>query len=248
MRETLAEIGKEFDTDKGHWGAYMDCYERHFARLRDKPVRLLELGVHRGGSLLMWQRYFRLGLIVGVDIAGAPFKEMPDRLRFYQGAQDDVAFLDGIARECASEGFDIIIDDASHIGKLARTSFKHLFERHLKPGGLYVIEDWGTGYWASWPDGAAYGVLRQAQGSAMSVRTWLARVLDRTPTLEKVHKYSTDFAVHNFGMVGFIKELLDEVAWEDITDTEHGNTALQRRESMIRAMSVYKGQVFVEKG
>src|SRR5438309_8699047 len=52
--------------------------------------------------------------------------------------------------ETAPEGFDVIIDDCSHIGELTRISFWHLFEHHLKPGGLYVIEDWSTGYWDSW--------------------------------------------------------------------------------------------------
>jgi hypothetical protein len=50
-----------------------------------------------------------------------------------------------IADNVAPEGFDIIIDDASHIGELTKTAFWHLFDNHLKPNGLYAIEDWGTG-------------------------------------------------------------------------------------------------------
>jgi len=41
------------------------------------------------------------------------------------------------------------------LNALTRRSFWHFFQHHLKPGGLYVIEDWGTGYWSDWPDGAA---------------------------------------------------------------------------------------------
>ena len=57
------------------------------------------------------------------------------------------------ARKTAPEGFDIIIDDASHFGDLTKIAFWHLLDNHLKPSGLYVIEDWGTGYWSDWPGG-----------------------------------------------------------------------------------------------
>jgi len=61
-----------------------------------------------------------------------------------------------VARKTAPEGFDIIIDDASHFGDLTKIAFWHLFDNHLKPSGLYVIEDWGTGYWSDWTDGKTY--------------------------------------------------------------------------------------------
>ena len=147
MIKTLAEIGREQDTDKTQSQGYIENYERHFGHLRNMPVQLLELGVWHGGSLLMWQEYFATGLVVGLDLQPNPLKEMPERVRFYQGSQDDGILLGHVARECAPDGFDIIIDDASHIGTLARTSFHNLFEKHLKSGGIYVIEDWGTGYW-----------------------------------------------------------------------------------------------------
>jgi hypothetical protein len=31
-------------------------------------------------------------------------------------------------------------------------AFDTLFP-HIRPGGFYVVEDWGTGYWPNWPDG-----------------------------------------------------------------------------------------------
>ena len=38
-------------------------------------------------------------------------------------------------------GFDLIIDDASHMLGPTKTSFEVLFPR-LRPGGLYFVEDW----------------------------------------------------------------------------------------------------------
>ena len=156
MQKSLAEIACKLDTDKTQSQSYIDNFERHFGHLRSTPVKVLELGVFHGGSLLMWQEYFSNGLIVGLDLQSNPFSEMPERICFYQGSQDDEKLLDRVAQECAPDGFDIVIDDASHIGTLTRDSFRNLYVKHLKPGGIYVIEDWGTSYWDSWQDGRAY--------------------------------------------------------------------------------------------
>ena len=36
------------------WHHYFDVYERHLARFRGSPVRVLEIGVKNGGSLSLW--------------------------------------------------------------------------------------------------------------------------------------------------------------------------------------------------
>jgi hypothetical protein len=118
-----------------------------------KNITLLELGILEGGSLQLWRDYFPRGVIVGIDLNIPRNFSNLDRIRIFQGRQEDTQFLRSVAMETAPEGFDIIIDDASHIAALSRVSFWYLFENHLKPGGLYAIEDWGTGYWDNWPDG-----------------------------------------------------------------------------------------------
>lgn len=234
MTKTLQQIAQQFDTDKTQSFGYAENYERHFGHLRDKPVKILELGVYHGGSLLMWNEYFQLGRVVGLDLDPNPLKIMPERVSFYQGSQDDTALLDQVAKEKAPDGFDIIIDDAAHIGAIARASFRNLFNAHLKPGGIYVIEDWGTGYWESWSDGKLY------QGSFSEQKLSSKQHAGEAPT-------DPNFATHNFGMVGFVKELVDQVAWGDITRPSHGNTKLVSPYSAIRAMTVHPGQVFVVK-
>lgn len=127
---------------------FITLYERFLERLRDRPVRLLELGIASGGSLLHWADYFPHGEIVGLD------RRLPDirhpRIRMVQGDQTDAAAL-----EACGNAFDVVIDDCSHIAYATRISFEHLFPRVVK-GGIYAIEDWGTGYWSNWTDGAAY--------------------------------------------------------------------------------------------
>jgi SAM-dependent methyltransferase len=232
MQKTLAEIINKLDTDKAQ-SAYIEKYERHVGHLRNNNVKILELGVFHGGSLLMWEEYFAKGLIVGLDMSPNPLKEMPERVRFYQGSQDDDALLDRLSQECAPDGFDIIIDDASHIGTITRASFRNLFMKHLKPGGIYVIEDWGTGYWSSWPDGSEYRMPIELSSEV------------KGQSITK-HAVDPDFASHNFGMVGFIKELVDEVSWPDIIRGRVNND-IPKRNSLISEIAIYGGIVFMVK-
>lgn|GEM_PF-1870158 len=115
-----------------------------------------------------------------------------------------------MSKRIALEGFDIIIDDASHIGELTKIAFWHLFDNHLKPGGLYVIEDWGTGYWDDWPDGKRF----DAKPKILST-VW-PKVLSRLNIARKI-PFKIPTSSHNYGMVGFIKDLVDEQGAADLT-------------------------------
>src|SRR5271165_182452 len=135
---------------------YLNHYERHFRHFADGNINLLELGIYRGGSLLQWRDFFPNSQIVGLDLDPVAIDDPTGRIITYQGDQTDLGLLDRIAKECAPDGFDIIIDDASHIAALTKISFWHLFDNHLKRGGYYVIEDWRVSYWEASPDGAKY--------------------------------------------------------------------------------------------
>ena len=244
-----------YDTDKAAYEHYLRNYDEYFRPLRHRDIRLLELGVYHGGSLLLWRDYFARGLIVGLDLNPVEVEDPTGRVRVYTGPQQDTALLDHLARECAPEGFDIIIDDCSHVGHLARVSFWHLFDRHLKPGGLYVIEDWGTGYWPDWPDGVAYLPTPAAATSPLRHRllraaTRLARAarVPFAPVLASAIKRALQrgqYHSHDYGMVGFVKELVDECGMADITHPEHG--VGPQRASRIREMRLSPSHLFVTK-
>ncbi len=144
-----------YDTDKIKHH-YLELYDPILSPWIDSELKLLEIGIHRGGSLKLWRDYFPHGRIVGIDLK-LPKNFFPgERVQVFEGSQADTGFLSEVAMKTAPEGFDLIIDDASHIGELTKTTFWHLFDRHLKPGGLYAIEDWGTGYLDDFPDGKKF--------------------------------------------------------------------------------------------
>ncbi|GGN33637.1 class I SAM-dependent methyltransferase [Streptomyces fuscichromogenes] len=150
---SLDELAVRFGSDKwgGHW--YTPHYDRYFAPLRNRPVTVLEIGIggydapdQGGASLRMWKHYFPRGTVYGLDIHEKHGIAEP-RLVPLQGDQADARYLEELARD--SGPFDIVIDDGSHLNHHVLTSFRTLLP-HVRPGGLYVIEDVQTAYWPGW--------------------------------------------------------------------------------------------------
>lgn len=173
--QTLHDIAKVYGY--GKIATYIDVYADLFEPLRDKNLKILEIGVYDGASMKMWLSYFPNAFLVGLDnLNVVKLTGFEDRSKFYQGNQEDVGLLKKIADE--HKHFDIIIDDAAHVGNIARISYDFLFD-FVNPGGLYIIEDWGTGYWPTWVDGKQFSKN------------------------------------HCSGMVGFVKDLVDEAGKND---------------------------------
>jgi hypothetical protein len=222
---------ESYNTDKiTH--RYLDVYDPILAPWVDKEIKLLEIGIHKGGSLQLWRDYFRLSTITGIDIKLPDQFVHGERIQVFEGNQTDCRFLSEVANKTAPEGFDIIIEDASHIGQLTKTTFWHLFDNHLKPGGLYAIEDWGTGYLDDFPDGRMFNPKPSLLDR---IRLLLPHALAR--------KLKVPFPCHSYGMVGFIKELVDEQAAGSIAMGRKGEFRLSKFEDLL----ITPGVVFVNK-
>jgi hypothetical protein len=136
-----------YATDKYWVHGYIRQYDRHFAHLRDKPVKLLEIGVFRGASLLLWKEAFPKGQIFGLDKNTAiwqKFLKGQQRIHVFVGKQEDESFLK--AQVIPAGPYDIIVDDGGHTPEEQLASFNQLWP-HLAPGGIYVIEDMHGNYW-----------------------------------------------------------------------------------------------------
>jgi hypothetical protein len=220
-----------YETDKVRLG-YLDAYDPILIPWIDIEIRLLEIGVRKGDSLRLWRDYFPRGIIVGIDRKLPQDFRPGERIEVFEGNQADKSFLSEVANKIAPDGFDIIIDDASHIGKKTKRTFWHLFDHHLKPGGLYAIEDWGTGYLDDFPDGKKFDPKPPIFNR---VRSLLAQRFART--------LKVPFPCHSYGMVGFVKELVDEQAAGSIAMGRKGEFRLSKFENLV----ITPGVVFVTK-
>lgn len=145
------EVDKKFLISK--WNHYFDIYERHFNKFIGKEPVIVEIGVADGGSLEMWNYYFdNKCKIYGIDINPSCKKvenTFPN-VTILIGDQNDDIFLDRILNEIPP--IDILIDDGSHIQQHLIKGFQKLYQ-HIKPGGIYLIEDLHTSYWHQYGGG-----------------------------------------------------------------------------------------------
>jgi len=158
--DPLTRLAIRCGTDK--WGPhfYTPIYHSLLGHLRDRPVRLLEIGVGGqnstsigGASLRMWAEYFPEGRIVGIDIAEKRL-DSDARIIVLRGSQTDPDFLASVV--AAHGPFDIIIHDGSHRPADVRATFDILFPS-LADAGLYVIEDIQTAFWPEFGGSPADG-------------------------------------------------------------------------------------------
>lgn len=142
---TLTELANRYQSDKGTQFSFAHgfskVYDKHFSPIRDEKLNILEIGVHDGCSLKMWEEFFPNATILGLDIEDkSEFNTSRVSCAILdQSEQED---LDMFAQSCELE-YDIIIDDGSHHMEDQQITFGAMFPL-LKSGGMYVIEDLHT--------------------------------------------------------------------------------------------------------
>jgi Methyltransferase domain len=157
------------------WVHYFPIYDRHLSPYRGQAVKLLEIGVFRGGSLDMWKWYLGASsTLVGIDIDEDAARQADSRCTVLIGDQADRDFLGSVVEQHGP--FDIIIDDGGHTMEQQVASAESLFPS-LNEGGVYLVEDSHTSYWKE------YGGGRGREG------TFIEWVKDR---IDDLHGYHLD--------------------------------------------------------
>jgi len=137
----------------------VDQYAKFWSRRGTCSLKnILELGMWDGGSIAFWFELFGPEKHVGVDSQRRTDSDyfrwyvasrgLGARISTYWGTdQADETALWDIAEREFSGPLDLVIDDASHRYGPTKASFETLFPL-LRPGGLYIIEDWAWAHWS----------------------------------------------------------------------------------------------------
>jgi SAM-dependent methyltransferase len=153
-------------SDKGRANNYTPLYSALFKERSGQPLRVFELGLGTnnpdapsnmgalgipGASLRGWRELFPRALVYGADIdQGILFQE--DRIKtFYCDQLDRSSIRQLWSHPDLQGGVDIIIEDGLHTFE-ANISFLEGSLDHLRPGGIYVVEDIGWDCFDEWYD------------------------------------------------------------------------------------------------
>jgi cephalosporin hydroxylase len=132
------------------WVHYFAIYRDHLEKYRGLPVRVLEIGVQRGGGLELVHHFLGLqARLVGIDIDEAALVASQPRYDVEIGDQADPEFLRRVSEKHGP--FDIVIDDGGHTMRQQIVSVETLFPL-LAESATYMVEDCHTSYWPEYAD------------------------------------------------------------------------------------------------
>jgi SAM-dependent methyltransferase len=135
--------------------AFLDVYRK--LATNEKIENVFEIGFFQGGMPLFLSDMIRPRKTVAVD-RHPPSPELVSVLAEHK-LNDSIELIGNIDQadtknlrkiiksRFGDEDLDLIIDDCSHYYELTKGCFEELFG-YLRPGGKYIIEDWG---WTHWP-------------------------------------------------------------------------------------------------
>jgi hypothetical protein len=132
------------------WIHYFPIYERYLAQYRGLPIRVLEIGVYRGGGLELLRHFLGPEAhLVGIDIDEKARVAIGGRHLIEIGDQADPEFLRLVSEKHGP--FDVVIDDGGHTMNQQIASAETLFPL-LSERGTYLVEDCHTSYWEAYSD------------------------------------------------------------------------------------------------
>ena len=148
----LDNLAQSAGTDKSSlWHNYTKLYAKLFASFKNNKIKFLEIGISEGNSVELWERYFPKAEMHFIDISSAAIKYQPVRAQYHFLDQSNSIELKSFIDKVGGD-FDVIIDDGGHTMDQQKVSFNVLFP-YVKSGGMYIIEDLSTSYWASYGGG-----------------------------------------------------------------------------------------------
>lgn len=156
--QELDDLGVQFNTNKSSsWvnakdervkqGSLLRKYEYFLHKYKGiENYKMLELGagpdINIGASCRVWKGYFPESAVIHVaDIKPSANALTEEGFHVHIGDLGSTSFLRGLA----SEKWDFVIDDASHIWTHQILAFRNLFSS-VRQGGVFIVEDLCTSF------------------------------------------------------------------------------------------------------
>ena len=131
-------------TDKNTRHSYLELYETLLCNKKETAKNVLEVGIHKGGSIKLWKDYFTQATVRGIELYGDEFfideVRSTNRIVLYThtNAYDEGFF----ASEFVNKGvkFDFMLDDGPHTLE-SQMRFIALYSQVMADDGILMVED-----------------------------------------------------------------------------------------------------------
>ena len=150
---SLDKLFSHYGTDKSEYSkdkknkthGFSKYYEKHLSFLKEKKIKILEIGSFSGASAAAFSKYFSNCEVYCLDINISNFRYYSKRINVFglnsSNPKMVSKFLKKINLKETFKYFDIIIDDGSHKNSDQLNTLNHFYQ-YLVDGGFYVIEDY----------------------------------------------------------------------------------------------------------
>ena len=200
----MTEIEELFYKSKNNtikWKKYFEVYDEFFKSFKNKKITFVEIGIHNGGSLEIWKKYFGDKCrIIGIDINPQCKIFEKDGYEIFIGNQSDPKFWDDFFKEIGT--VDIILDDGGHTNLDQIITTVNVIDK-INDNGLLIIEDTQTSYLKEYNSNIRFSFINFTKKLIYSIHYFNKMVIFRINR----NKSKTDALVSNLGQDNNIKNL-----------------------------------------
>jgi SAM-dependent methyltransferase len=138
----LKQIIDNNRTDKNTVHSYLELYELLFRHKKYTASDVLEIGIHKGGSIKLWHDYFINSNVHALDSLKIDevWDEIKNKDRIKLYTHVDAYDLNFFYKTFNDKTFDLVLDDGPHTLD-SMIAFITLYSKVLKEDGILVIED-----------------------------------------------------------------------------------------------------------
>jgi len=131
-------------TDKNTCHSYLPLYDALLKPIKDTASNVLEIGVHKGGSIKLWYNYFTKAMIYGCDREGEhkylrlSIKKTNNRVVLI--LNENAYTKNFVKTKFENKKFDFLLDDGPHSLE-SQEKFVELYSLLLSENGILIVED-----------------------------------------------------------------------------------------------------------
>lgn len=141
---SLKELIDSSRTDKDTTHSYLDLYQSLLEKKKETAIKVLEIGIHKGGSIKMWDDFFINADVYAVDILPKErmWEELLNKESIHLYNSEDAYNSGFVQNEFIDNNFhfDMMLDDGPHTLQ-SMIQFIKLYLPLLKSDGILIIED-----------------------------------------------------------------------------------------------------------